>query len=234
MHRPLPPLPLHQRAAPSLPFSSWLGEHTGEEPRVGSTPTCQRRSSGGGPNQEKREMGVGKGGPLSANDMSRTPGRPPSLRKLELEPRRGRAPALSCSRRTPWATRAPPVGPHTSPRPRTPSSRGYRRTGAGSTIAVVLLAERSHVSPGGVVPGASPHAAELQLDIIHLPPPVGEHHPSSSSSRRSLTMAGNAEMAENSSSPWCATVTTQNVISMLVLHHEHNGFAKIKFLGLFK
>jgi hypothetical protein len=29
-------------------------------------------------------------------------------------------------------------------------------------------------------------------------------------------------------------VTAQNVISMLVLYHEHNGFAKIKFLGLFK
>jgi hypothetical protein len=29
-------------------------------------------------------------------------------------------------------------------------------------------------------------------------------------------------------------VTDQNVISMLVLHHEHNGFAKIEFLGLFK
>jgi hypothetical protein len=29
-------------------------------------------------------------------------------------------------------------------------------------------------------------------------------------------------------------VTAQNVISMLVLYHEHNGFAKIKLLGLFK
>jgi hypothetical protein len=31
-----------------------------------------------------------------------------------------------------------------------------------------------------------------------------------------------------------STVTAQNVISMLVLYHEHNGFAKIKLLGLFK
>jgi hypothetical protein len=29
-------------------------------------------------------------------------------------------------------------------------------------------------------------------------------------------------------------LTAQNVILMLVLYHEHNDFAKIKFLGLFK
>jgi hypothetical protein len=29
-------------------------------------------------------------------------------------------------------------------------------------------------------------------------------------------------------------VTAQDVISMLVFYHEHNGFAKIKFLGLFR